>query len=235
MSHILIIEDDADIAAIERDYLELSGYQVTLCADGTEGLRAALSESYDLLLLDLMLPGTDGFAICRAVREKKDIPILMVTALDKDVDKIRGLGFGADDYIEKPFSPSVLVARVKAHLAQYRRLKPQPEERPKRLTVGILTADTQQRLIFKNGAELSLKNKEYELLLFLMRHPGQVFSREDLYEIIWGLESMGDNVTVAVHINRLREKVEDDPSHPRLLQTVWGVGYRLNRGETAAV
>ncbi len=232
MSHILIIEDDADI---ERDYLELSGYQVTHCADGTEGLRTALSENYDLLLLDLMLPGTDGFAICRAVREKKDIPILMVTALDKDVDKIRGLGFGADDYIEKPFSPSVLVARVKAHLAQYRRLKPQPEEKPKRLTVGVLTADTRQRLIFKNGAELPLKNKEYELLLFLMRHPGQVFSREDLYEMIWGLESMGDNVTVAVHINRLREKVEDDPSHPRLLQTVWGVGYRLNRGEAEAV
>ena len=235
MSHILIIEDDADIAAIERDYLELSGYQVTHCADGTEGLRTALSENYDLLLLDLMLPGTDGFAICRAVREKKDIPILMVTALDKDVDKIRGLGFGADDYIEKPFSPSVLVARVKAHLAQYRRLKPQPEEKIKCLTVGVLTADTRQRLIFKNGAELPLKNKEYELLLFLMRHPGQVFSREDLYEMIWGLESMGDNVTVAVHINRLREKVEDDPSHPRLLQTVWGVGYRLNRGEAEAV
>ena len=197
MPKILIVEDDADIAAIERDYLELSGYEVTICSDGTSGLNAALTENCDLLLLDLMLPGTDGFTICRAVREKKDIPILMVTALGKDVDKIRGLGFGADDYIEKPFSPSVLVARVKAHLAQYHRLK----------------------------------NKEYELLLFLMRHPGQVFSREDLYEMIWGLESMGDNITVAVHMNRLREKIEDDPSHPTLLQTVWGVGYRLNKGE----
>ena len=178
-----------------------------------------------------MLPGTDGFTICRAVRERKDIPILMVTALGKDVDKIRGLGFGADDYIEKPFSPSVLVARVKAHLAQYQRLKPQPSGRQKRLTVGALTADPEQRLIFKNGRELALKNKEYELLLFLMRHPGQVFSREDLYEMIWGLESMGDNVTVAVHVNRLREKIEDDPSHSKLLQTVWGVGYRLSKGE----
>ena len=227
MPKILIIEDDADIAAIERDYLELSGYEVLTCADGTEGLTAALRESYDLLLLDLMLPGTDGFAICRAVREKKDIPILMVTAMGKDVDKIRGLGFGADDYIEKPFSPSVLVARVKAHLAQYRRLKPSAAP-AKLLTAGPLTADPEQRRIFKNGAELGLKNKEYDLLLFLMRHPGQVFSREDLYEMIWGLESMGDNITVAVHVNRLREKIEDDPAHPKLLQTVWGVGYRLN-------
>ena len=231
MPKILIIEDDADIAAIERDYLELSGYEVLTCADGTEGLTAALRESYDLLLLDLMLPGTDGFTICRTVREKKDIPILMVTALSKDVDKIRGLRFGADDYIEKPFSPSVLVARVKAHLAQYHRLKPQPAAEPKLLRVGVLTADPQQRRIFRSGTELALKNKEYELLLFLMRHPGQVFSREDLYELIWGLESMGDNITVAVHVNRLREKIEADPSQPRLLQTVWGVGYRLNQEE----
>ncbi len=231
MPKILIIEDDPDISAIERDYLELSGYEVSIRADGTAGLTSALNEDYDLLLLDLMLPGTDGFTICRAVRERKDIPILMVTALGKDVDKIRGLGFGADDYIEKPFSPSVLAARVKAHLAQYRRLKPQQAESSKALTVGPLTADPEQHLICKNGAALSLKNKEYELLLFLMRHPGQVFSREDLYEMIWGLESMGDNVTVAVHMNRLREKVEDDPARPRLLQTVWGVGYRLSCGE----
>lgn len=210
---------------------EADGMAEICFADGTAGLSAALNEDYDLLLLDLMLPGTDGFTICRAVRERKDIPILMVTALGKDVDKIRGLGFGADDYIEKPFSPSVLVARVKAHLAQYQRLKPQPSGRQKRLTVGALTADPEQRLIFKNGRELALKNKEYELLLFLMRHPGQVFSREDLYEMIWGLESMGDNVTVAVHVNRLREKIEDDPSHSKLLQTVWGVGYRLSKGE----
>ena len=152
----------------------------------------------------------------------------MVTALGKDVDKIRGLGFGADDYIEKPFSPSVLAARVKAHLAQYQRLKPQPDRKSDRVTVGPLTAVPAQHRIYKDGAELPLKNKEYELLLFLMRHPGQVFSREDLYEMIWGLESMGDNITVAVHVNRLREKLEEDPSHPRLLQTVWGVGCRLS-------
>lgn len=231
MPKILIIEDDADIAAIERDYLELSGYEVVIRADGASGLSTAPNDSYDLLLLDLMLPEVDGFTVCRAVREKKDIPILMVTALGKDVDKIRGLGFGADDYIEKPFSPSVLVARVKAHLAQYQRLKLQAVEKPKTIQVGALTADTEQWLIFKNGTELPLKNKEYELLLFLMRHAGHVFSREDLYEMIWGLESMGDNITVAVHINRLREKIEDDPAHPKLLQTVWGVGYCLSRGE----
>ena len=151
----------------------------------------------------------------------------MVTARGEDVDKIRGLGFGADDYIEKPFSPSVLVARVKAHLTQYARLKPQPQQ-PQTIMVGPLTADPAARRITKNVVELPLKNKEYELLLFLMRHPEQVFSREDLYEMIWGLEAMGDNITVAVHINRLREKVEDVPSEPKLLQTVWGVGYRLH-------
>lgn len=220
MAKILIIEDDADIAAIERDYLELSGYQVSVCTDGTSGLSAALEQPFDLLLLDLMLPEVDGFTICRKVREVKDIPILMVTALGKDVDKIRGLGYGADDYIEKPFSPSVLVARVKAHLAQYRRLKPSAAETTL-LTVGPLTADTACHQITKNGAAVPLKNKEYELLLFLMRHPGQVFSREDLYEMIWGLESLGDNITVAVHMKRLREKIEDDPAHPQLLQTVW--------------
>ncbi|WP_455500349.1 response regulator [Gemmiger sp.] len=224
---ILIVEDDADIAEIERDYLELSGYDVAIAAEGTAGLDAALHEPFDLLLLDVMLPGVDGFTICRRVRAEKDIPILLVTARTEDVDKIRGLGFGADDYIEKPFSPSVLVARVKAHLAQYSRLKPDPGA-PELLTVGPLAADPAARRITKNGAELSLKNREYELLLFLMRHPEQVFSREDLYEMIWGLESMGDNITVAVHINRLRDKIEDDPAAPKLLQTVWGVGYRLH-------
>ena len=225
---ILIVEDDADIAAIERDYLQLGGYAVTIAPDGTTGLDAALHRPFDLLILDVMLPGVDGFTICRQVRAVKDIPILIVTARGEDVDKIRGLGFGADDYIEKPFSPSVLVARVKANLAQYARLKPAAASAPQRITVGPLAADPATRTVTKNGVEIPLKNKEYELLLFLMKHPEQVFSREDLYEILWGLESMGDNITVAVHINRLREKVEDVPSAPKILQTVWGVGYRLH-------
>ena len=229
MANILIIEDDADIAAIERDYLSLAGYDVTIEPDGTRGLQAALTGSFDLLLLDLMLPGTDGFTICRPVREQKKLPILMVSARTGDADKIRGLGFGADDSIEKPFSPSVLVARVKVHLAQVERLQ-LSKQAENAITAGPLTAKLDARQIFKNGAELPLKNREYELLLFLMRHPGQVFSREDLCELIWGLESMGDNITVAVHVGRIREKLEDDPQNPKLLQTVWGVGYRLNAG-----
>lgn len=227
MSRILIIEDDKEISEIERDYLELDGFEADIANNGITGLEKALSGGYDLVLLDLMLPGMDGFSICKRLREKLDIPILMVTARTQDVDKIRGLGFGADDYIEKPFSPSVLVARVKANLAQYKRLK--PEKKPKAvLTVGDLTFDTEAHSASVRGKPLTLTNKEYELLLFLAKHPNQVFGREDLYELIWGLESMGDNITVAVHINRLREKVELDPWHPQMIQTVWGVGYRLN-------
>ena len=226
MSRILIIEDDKEISEIERDYLELDGFEADIANNGITGLEKALSGEYDLVLLDLMLPGMDGFSICKRLREKLDIPILMVTARTQDVDKIRGLGFGADDYIEKPFSPGVLVARVKANLAQYKRLKPAEKEKAV-LTVGDLPIDTDAHSALVRGKPLTLTNKEYELLLFLAKHPNQVFGREDLYELIWGLESMGDNITVAVHINRLREKVELDPSHPQMIQTVWGVGYRL--------
>lgn len=227
MSRILIIEDDREIAEIERDYLELDGMEADISGDGVSGLEKALSGGYDLILLDFMLLGLDGFSVCRQLREKLDIPILMVTARTQDVDKIRGLGFGADDYIEKPFSPVVLVARVKANLSQYRRLRPQPAESAV-LTAGPVSIDTEAHAASVRGKPLTLTNKEYELLLFLARHPNQVFGREDLYELIWGLESMGDNITVAVHINRLREKIEEDPAKPQLIQTVWGVGYRLN-------
>ena len=227
MSRILIIEDDREIAEIERDYLELDGMEADISGDGVSGLEKALSGGYDLILLDFMLPGLDGFSVCRRLREKLDIPILMVTARTQDVDKIRGLGFGADDYIEKPFSPAALVARVKANLSQYRRLRPQPAESAV-LTAGPVSIDTEAHAASVRGKPLTLTNKEYELLLFLARHPNQVFGREDLYELIWGLESMGDNITVAVHINRLREKIEEDPAKPQLIQTVWGVSYRLN-------
>ena len=227
MSRILIIEDDREIAEIERDYLELDGFAADIASDGVSGLEQALAGDYDLILLDLMLPGMDGFSVCRRLREKLDIPILMVTARTQDIDKIRGLGFGADDYIEKPFSPGVLVARVKAHLAQYTRLKPRQAESSV-ITAGPISIDTDARTVTVRGAAVSLTNKEYELLLFLARHPNQIFSREDLYEMIWGLESMGDNITVAVHVNRLREKLEEDTAKPQLIQTVWGVGYRLS-------
>ena len=227
MSRILIIEDDREIAEIERDYLELDGFAADIASDGLSGLEQALAGDYDLILLDLMLPGMDGFSVCRRLREKLDIPILMVTARTQDIDKIRGLGFGADDYIEKPFSPGVLVARVKAHLAQYTRLKPRQAESSV-ITAGPISIDTDARTVTVRGTAVSLTNKEYELLLFLARHPNQIFSREDLYEMIWGLESMGDNITVAVHVNRLREKLEEDTAKPQLIQTVWGVGYRLS-------
>lgn len=229
MPKILIVEDDPDIAAIERDYLELNGCQVEIAADGEKGLVLGLSGRFDLILLDLMLPVVDGFTVCRKLREKIDTPILMVTARREDVDKIRGLGLGADDYIEKPFSPSVLAARVKAHLARYERLTGGRKQTAE-IHIGGLNLHTDTRRLYVEGREVELKNKEYELLLFFLLHVDIVFSREELYEKIWGLEAMGDNATVAVHINRLREKIEPDPAKPRYIQTVWGAGYRF-RGQ----
>jgi len=223
---ILIIEDDSAIAAIERDYLEIEHFQVEIAADGTKGLEKALNGGFDLILLDLMLPGIDGFTVCRRLREELDIPILMITARREDIDKIRGLGLGADDYIEKPFSPSVLVARVKAHLAQYDRLK-QSDKTKSEIQIGAIRVNTDTHRVYVNDEEKELKNKEYELLLFLMINIDIVFSREALYEKIWGMDAMGDNATVAVHINRLREKIEVDPANPRYIQTVWGAGYRF--------
>ena len=229
MQKILIVEDDPDIAAIERDYLELNGCQVEIAADGEAGLALGLGGGFDLILLDLMLPGVDGFTVCRKLRERIDTPILMVTARREDVDKIRGLGLGADDYIEKPFSPSVLVARVKAHLARYERLTG-GRKQTSEIHIGGLSLHTDTRRLYVESQEVELKNKEYELLLFFMLHGDIVFSREELNEKSWGLEAMGDNATVAVHINRLREKIEPDPAKPRYIQTVWGAGYRF-RGQ----
>ena len=227
MQKILIIEDDGDIAAIERDYLELTNFHVEIAPDGITGLERGLHGAFDLILLDLMLPGMDGFSVCRRLREETDIPILMVPAWREDIDKIRGLGLGADDYIEKPFSPSVLVARVRAHLARYARLTGGQQKADPELRAGGLRLNTATRRVYVNGQEVELKNREYELLHFLMLHPDMVFSREALYEKIWGLDAMGDNATVAVHINRVREKIEPDPSRPQYIQTVWGAGYRF--------
>ena len=220
MSHICIIEDDAAIAEIERDYLEINGFTVSIATDGVSGLNLAQTESFDLILLDLMLPQLDGFTLCRKLRERLDIPILMVTAKKEDIDKIRGLGLGADDYIVKPFSPGELVARVQAHIATYKRLKT-PQETQQEITVEAIR-------ICPKSHRVSLKNKEYELLLFLVTNADTVFDRETLYERIWGMDAMGDNATVAVHINRLREKLEEDPSHPKYIETVWGAGYRFH-------
>ena len=220
MPHILIVEDDRAIARIEKDYLELNGFQVTLAEDGEIGRRLALQQPFDLILLDVMLPKMDGFTLLQHLREQLDVPILLVTARTEDLDKIRGLGLGADDYIEKPFSPSVLVARVRANLAQYARLK--QGDKGRLLLSGSLRLDTAARRVFLEEQEVPLKNKEYELLLFFMRNAGMVFDRETLYERVGGLEAMGDSATVAVHINRLREKLGEG-----LIQTVRGAGYRF--------
>ena len=221
MPHILIVEDDRAIARIEQDYLELNGFQVTLAEDGETGRKLALQQPFDLILLDVMLPKLDGFTLLQHLREQLDVPILLVTARTEDLDKIRGLGLGADDYIEKPFSPSVLVARVRANLAQYARLK--QGDKGRLLQSGSLRLDTAARRVFLDEQEVPLKNKEYELLLFFMRNAGMVFDRETLYERVWGLEAMGDSATVAVHINRLREKLGEG-----VIQTVRGAGYRFS-------
>ncbi|WP_296096967.1 response regulator transcription factor [Dialister sp.] len=223
---MLIVEDDDDIASIEKDYLEVSGYQVTVEENGTAGLTEALTGDYDLILLDVMLPGMDGFQIVRKLRDKVDIPIMMVTAKRTDIDKIRGLGFGADDYIEKPFSPGVLVAKVKSQLAQYERLKGKPEDR-KRITISGITLESDTHRIWVRGEEKVLPNKEFQLLEFLMVHADVVYSRETLYTRIWGMDSLGNTATVPVHINRLREAVEEDPANPRHILTIWGVGYKF--------
>jgi len=227
MKKILIIEDDPQIAKIERDYLAVNDFEATVARTGDEGIGLARDGQYDLILLDLMLPGKDGFTVCRILRETLDIPILMVTARQEDIDMIKGLGLGADDYVTKPFSPSVLVARVKANLTRYERLKQSGVRISGEITAGNLRVQTGSRRVFVGGREVEMKNKEYELLLFLVTNLDMVFSKEALYERIWGFDALGDNATVAVHINRLREKLEDDPAKPRHIQTVWGAGYRF--------
>ena len=227
MKKILIIEDDIAIAEIERDYLEINGFEVKIETDGVNGMNTALKGGFQLVLLDLMLPEIDGFTVCRSLREHLDIPILMVTAKKEDIDKIRGLGLGADDYIVKPFSPGELVARVQAHIATYNRLKGGIQEIQPEITVGAIRINPKSHRVFVKEKEISLKNKEYELLLFLVTNADMVFDKETLYERIWGMDSVGDNATVAVHINRLREKIEDDPSDPHYIETVWGAGYRF--------
>lgn len=224
---ILIIEDDVDITSIEQDYLEFNGFKADIANTGTEGLNKALTGDYDLILLDLMLPGIDGFQICKKLRETMDVPILMVTARREDVDQIRGLGLGADDYIEKPFSPSVLIAKVKSQLSRYKRLKGSHLDTSGEITWGGITLNSKTHQVFVNGEERKLKNKEFQLLEFLMYNHDTVFSREHLYTKIWGLDAIGDTATVAVHVNRLRDIIEEDSSNPEYIITVWGAGYKF--------
>lgn len=227
MARILIIEDETAIAELERDYLELSGYEVTIAEDGLKGKRAALEEDYNLVILDLMLPGCDGFEICKSIRGAKDIPVLMVSAKKDEVDKIRGLGLGADDYMTKPFSPSELVARVKAHLQRYERLVGSGIRENKMVETRGLRIDKTARRVFVNGEEKPFTTKEFDLLTYLAENPNRVFSKEELFRAIWDMDSVGDIATVTVHIKKVREKIEADTSNPQYIETIWGVGYRF--------
>ena len=226
MSRILIIEDEESIADLEKDYLELSGFEVEVENRGDTGLEKALNGDYDLIVLDLMLPGVDGFEICKKVREKKDIPILMVSAKKDDIDKIRGLGLGADDYLTKPFSPSELVARVKAHLTRYERLVG-AGSRSDIIEIRGLKIDKTARRVWVDGVEKPFTTKEFDLLTFLAENPNHVYSKEELFRRIWNMDSVGDIATVTVHIKKIREKIEFDTQNPQYIETIWGVGYRF--------
>jgi DNA-binding response OmpR family regulator len=227
---VLIVEDDPAIAEVERDFLEIDGFEVIHETDGRKGMERALSGNIDIILLDLMLPGINGYEICKNIREKIDIPILMVTARIEDMDKVRGLGLGADDYISKPFSPTELVARVKAHINRYKRLKNgtiPAQNKTGEIDFGRLKIIPATRRVYVEDREITLANKEYELLLFFASNPEIVLSKERLYDKVWGEDTFGDLNTITVHINRLREKIEKDPSKPQHIQTVWGAGYRF--------
>ena len=227
MSKILIVEDEEAIADLERDYLELSGFTVEVANDGDIGLQKALSEDYDLLILDLMLPGTDGFDICRQVRDVKNTPIVMVSAKKDDIDKIRGLGLGADDYMTKPFSPSELVARVKAHLSRYERLIGSNQKQNDIVEIRGIKIDKTARRVYVDGEEKVFTTKEFDLLTFLAENPNHVFTKDELFREIWDMDSVGDIATVTVHIKKIREKIEYDTSKPQYIETIWGVGYRF--------
>lgn len=229
MSRILIIEDESDIADLEKDYLEMSDYEVDVRSTGREGLEAAKTKAYDLIVLDLMLPEMDGFEVCKEIRKEINIPIIMVSAKKDDIDKIRGLGLGADDYMTKPFSPSELVARVKAHLSRYDRLVSAGQQKTQNDIIEIrgLRIDKTARRVFIEGEEKPFTTKEFDLLTFLAENPNHVFTKEELFRKIWDMESIGDIATVTVHIKKIREKIEKDNANPDYIETIWGVGYRF--------
>ncbi|HIU76935.1 MAG TPA: response regulator transcription factor [Candidatus Pelethocola excrementipullorum] len=227
MSKILIIEDEVAIAELEKDYLELSGFEVSIENRGDAGLERALNEEFDLFILDLMLPEVDGFEICRQIRDKKNTPIIMVSAKKDDIDKIRGLGLGADDYMTKPFSPSEMVARVKAHLARYDRLIGSGTPENDVIELRGIKIDKTARRVWINGEEKNFTTKEFDLLTFLAENPNHVYTKEELFREIWDMESIGDIATVTVHIKKIREKIEYNTAKPQYIETIWGVGYRF--------
>ena len=227
MSRILIIEDEVAIADLEKDYLELSGFEVVIENAGDTGLKRALEEDFDLIVLDLMLPGIDGFEVCRQIRQNKDIPVIMVSAKKDDIDKIHGLGLGADDYMTKPFSPSELVARVKAHMARYNRLVNTSQKQNDVIEIRGIRIDKTARRVYIDGEEKNFTTKEFDLLTFLAENPNHVYTKEELFREIWDMDSIGDIATVTVHIKKIREKIEGSSSKPQYIETIWGVGYRF--------
>lgn len=227
MSRILIIEDEEAIADLEKDYLELSDFEVIIENTGDAGLAKAMAEDFDLVILDLMLPGMDGFEVCKNIREEKNIPIIMVSAKKDDIDKIRGLGLGADDYMTKPFSPSELVARVKAHMSRYDRLVGSNQKLNDIIEIRGLKIDKTARRVYLNGEEKTFTTKEFDLLTFLAENPNHVYTKEELFREIWDMDSIGDIATVTVHIKKIREKIEFDTTKPQYIETIWGVGYRF--------
>lgn len=229
MKRILIVEDDKAIAELERDYLEANDYTVDICEDGESGLQKALNEDYALVLLDVMLPKEDGFQVCKKLRNEKNIPIILVSAKREDIDKIRGLGLGANDYIVKPFNPSELIARVKSQIANYERLTSKPKEEENVLHIDNLRINIDSHEVFLDNTLIVLPNKEFELLVFLAKHPNIVFSKDQLFEKIWGLDAIGEISTVTVHVNRVREKIEKDTANPKFIETVWDSGYRFRK------
>ena len=230
MERVLIIEDDELIAELERDYLEANGYETDLAFDGITGEQKAKTEKYDAILLDVMLPGKTGFDVCRELRKSLRLPIIMVTAKKEDIDKIRGLGLGADDYLVKPFSPAELVARVKSHIYIHNLLssaEKEEEQQETEITYRNLTILPKSRRVYLDKKEVILVNKEFELLLFLAENPNLVFSKDTLFDRVWGMDSLGDAATVTVHINRLRDKLGENESKNQFIETVWGAGYRF--------
>ena len=224
---ILIVEDEESIADLEKDYLELSNFEVEVANDGDTGLQKGLGGDFDLIILDLMLPGVDGFEICRQIRDQKNTPIIMVSAKKDDIDKIRGLGLGADDYMTKPFSPSELVARVKAHMERYNRLVGSGAVKNDVIEIRGIKIDKTARRVWVNGEETTFTTKEFDLLTFLAENPNRVFTKDELFREIWAMESVGDIATVTVHIKKIREKIEFNTAKPQYIETIWGVGYRF--------
>lgn len=228
---IHIIEDESEIALLIRDYLEDEGFRVIISSTGKMGLEQTLEKKPDLVILDLMLPEMDGFEVCRNLRKTLELPILILSSKNTDMDKVLALGIGADDYVTKPFSPVVLLARVKAHLRRAGRQAQGVDERI--LEFGDLKIFTESYGVLLNGHEVSMTNKEFELLKYLAQNAGRVVSKEQIISAVWGNNFFGDDNTVPVHMYKIREKIEKNPSKPKYIQTVWGIGYRFIGGNAS--